>query len=161
LRLRDNTVGAEDFRVVAVNSSFAAKDLGIEKTVANPGWYLNGDDVNPVVEQGVFHDLFALRDALLANDSAAISRAGAALQQQIARLASSRGVVGVRMQTLDLAKKRIEEEVLQVQSLLSNVRDLDYAEAVSRLQALRLMLQASLQATGVILPMTLLDFVDL
>jgi len=159
IALQDTTVGAEDFRVVRDNSSFAAADLGLEQTTANPGQSIYGDDVNPVVEHGVFQSLFALRDALQANDSAAISRAGADLQSQIARVARIRGTVGVRMQMLDLAKKRVEDELTQAKGLLSDVRDLDYADAVARFQSLQTMFQASLKSTASILPLSLMDFV--
>ena len=95
---------------------------------------------------------------VLANDSAAVSRAGAAMQGEIGRVARIRGAVGVRMQSLDQSQKRIEDEVLQVQGLLSEVRDLDYATALSRFNTLQTMFQASLQTSANVLPMSLMDF---
>jgi flagellar hook-associated protein 3 FlgL len=126
--------------------------------VANPADEINGDDVAPVAERGVVRYLFALRDALLANDSASVSRAGAAIQGEIGRVARSRGSVGVRMQSLDQSKQRIEDEVLQVKGLLSEVRDLDYASALSRFNTLQTTFQASLQTAANVLPMSLMDF---
>ncbi|MBN2582946.1 MAG: hypothetical protein JXL80_07755 [Planctomycetes bacterium] len=158
IRLTDTTGGADDFQVRRANGSFAATDLGIEQTVANPTAVINGDDVAPVEEQGVFRSLFALRDALLANDDAAISEAGSALQTEISRVARIRGVVGARMQLLETTSGRIEDELLQIEGLLSEVRDLDYAEAVSRFQTLQTTFQASLQTAANVLPMSLMDF---
>jgi len=158
LQLTDMTGGAGDFQVRRVSGSFAAVDLGIEKTVANPIAVITGDDVAPVQEQGVFQSLFALRDALLSSDDAAISRAGAALQSEISRVARIRGVVGARMQLLETTGNRIKDELLQIQGLLSEVRDLDYAEAVSRFRTLQTTFQASLQTAANVLPMTLMDF---
>lgn len=160
IELVDLTAGANDLRVTRVNSSFAATDLGLEKTVANPGATLSGDDVNPVIEQGVFYHLFALRDALLSNDTAGVTQAGAVLKSEINRVARIRGTVGVRMQSLELSKKRVEDEKLQVEGLLSEVRDLDYASAVSRFQTLQTTFQASLKTTANVLPLSLLDFLS-
>ena len=161
IRLTDNTAGAGDFQVRRVNGSFAATDLGTEGVVANPGNVLNGSDVAPVQEQGIFRHLYALRSALLANDDASISQAGAALQDEISRVARIRGVAGARMQLLDTTRDRIEDELLQVEGLLSEARDLDYAAAVSRFQTLQTTYQASLQTAANILPLSLMDFLRL
>ena len=145
----------------AANGSFAAADLGLEQSVANPGNVLHGDDVNPIKEQGVFKDLYDLRDALQANDSVGISRAGAALQAEISRVAGVRGTVGVRLQTFTQTKTRVQDELVQAKTLLSNVRDLDYAGAVTQFQSLQAMYQASLQSAATILPLSLMDFLKL
>jgi len=158
IRLTDTTGGPGDFQVQRANSSFAAVDLGVDQVVPNPGAVINGDDVAPVVEQGVFRHLFALRDALLSNDSVNISRAGSALQDEIDRVARIRGSVGTRMQSLEKASTRIEDECVQIQGLLSEARDLDYAAAVSRFETLQATFQASLQTAASMLPLSLLDF---
>jgi len=160
IRLTDTTGGAGDFQVARTNSSFAAVDLGIDQIVPNPGAVINGDDMAPVVEQGVFQHLFALRDALLSNDSVGISRAGSALQDDIDRAARVRGSVGTRMQSLENSSTRIEDECVQIQGLLSEARDLDYAAAVSRFETLQATFQASLQTAAGTLPMSLLDFLS-
>jgi flagellar hook-associated protein 3 FlgL len=158
LRLTDATGGALDFQCRRMNSSYAATDLGIEKLVAAPGTVIVGDDVAPVYEQGVFHYLYVLRDALLANDSAEITRAGDALRGEVDRVASVRGIVGVRLQTLAMSKTQVEDEQLQLKGLLSEVRDLDYAAAATRFSTLETTYQASLQTAASILPLSLLDF---
>lgn len=159
--LTDNTAGGGNFQVTRANSSLAAADLGIEAVVPNPGNVINGEDVAPVAEQGIFRLLFDLREALLANDSSTISTAGAGIQSEVGRVARIRGTVGVRMQALDQAERRIENELTQVKGLLSEVRDLDYASAVSRLQTLQTTFEASLQASASILPLSLMDFLSL
>ena len=161
IRLDDLTGGAGDFQVVATNNSHAAADLGIEQTIANPGAVIAGEDVAPVVEEGIFRYVFDLREALLSNDSAAISRAGAAIQGEISRVGRVRGTVGARMQTLDRTMTRIEDEVVQVKGLLSEVRDLDYTSAVAQFETLTTVLQASLETAANVLPMTLMDFLTL
>lgn len=158
LRLTDTTGGALGFQCRRINNSYAATDLGIETSVAPPGTVISGDDVAPVYEQGVFHYLYVLRDALLANDSAEITRAGGVLRDEVDRVASVRGTVGVRLQTLAMSKTQVEDEQLRIQGLLSEVRDLDYAAAASRFNTLEATYQASLRTAASILPLSLLDF---
>lgn len=158
LWLQDMTAGGNNFRVERINSSYAAVDLGINKTMTNPEPTLVGDDVAPVEEQGVFRYLFDLREALLANDNANISRAGSALQGDVSRVARIRGSVGVRMQSLESTQTRLEDEQLQIKGLLSEVRDLDYADAVARFQTLQSTFQASLHTAATTLPLSLMDF---
>ncbi len=158
IRLRDFTAGGGGFGVTSLNNSSAAKDLGILKSVPFPGNIVTGNDVSAVRETGVFALLFSLRDALNSNDSPAITRAASGLQDEIERVARMRGIVGGRMQLLENNSKRAEDESLQIKSLLSEVRDLDYADAVARFQTLQATFQASLQAAGNILPTSLMDF---
>lgn len=160
IRLRDFTAGAGQLTVSAINNSAAAEDLGILKTAtAAPGNLITGDDVSAITETGVFAQLFALRDALMSNDSPAITRAAAGLQDEIGRVARMRGIVGGRMQLMDTSMKRTEDETVQINGLLSEVRDLDYADAVARFQTLQATFQASLSAAGNILPTSLMDFI--
>lgn len=161
LRLIDMTLGGNDFRVERTNSSAAAPDLGIEKSVTPPVNVITGDDVAPVSEQGIFRHLVALRDALLADDSGAISHAGMDIQEEISRVAQLRGIAGSRMTTLEKTKGRLEDEVLQAEGLLSEIRDLDYADAVARFQSLQSAYQASLQTTATMLPLSLMDFLNI
>ena len=58
----------------------------------------------------------------------------------------------------DVQLVSVEDERLQVSDLLSEVRDLDYASAVSRFQTLQTTFQASLQSAANILPLSLMDF---
>jgi flagellin-like hook-associated protein FlgL len=47
---------------------------------------------------------------------------------------------------------------VSTQIFLSNVQDLDFAEAVTRMQAAEIQLQASLQTAGRLLNVSLMDF---
>jgi flagellar hook-associated protein 3 FlgL len=156
--LADATVGANDFQVVALNSSTAAGDLGLAKSVANPGAVINGDDVAPVVENGTFQTLYALQRALQSNDNSAISAAGAAIENQINAVARVRGGVGAKLQSLTQATTDNQNETLQLKSMLSTIRDTDYATATAQFQTLQAAFQASLQVSATVLPTTLMDF---
>jgi flagellar hook-associated protein 3 FlgL len=116
-------------------------------------------------------DMFAmveeLADALeLGNgtpSSAAIfqSRVGASianLDKALERVTSVRAEVGSRLNAIDAAAETREDEAIDLQSLLSELRDVDYAEAISKLQQQYAGLQAAQAAYTRIAQMSLFDY---
>ncbi|NIA22373.1 MAG: flagellar hook-associated protein 3, partial [Anaerolineaceae bacterium] len=87
---------------VGENGGTSAADLGIEATTADSGGLaFDGTNRAEVQGQGVFRQLYALGEALLAGDDVSITQAGSALQDEAGRVARTRGAVGARMQLLD------------------------------------------------------------
>ena len=158
IELVDASVGASDLSVTSLNASPAASDLGLAQTVAKPGDTLTGDDVRPVRTSGLITALIDLRDALVADDSQAITRASEQLGLCGDQMVGSRAEVGIRIESAERIEYRLEDEIVEVQSLLSNVFDLDYAEAVTNYTLLQTMYEASLSASQTILQTSLLDF---
>jgi flagellar hook-associated protein 3 FlgL len=158
IALVDTTAGGGTFQVAALNNSTAAADLGIAQPAA--GDLITGSDVAPVGEQGIFQSLYALRSALQSGSSAAITAAGAALQTQTGTVSAARGSLGVQMQNMTTAGTQIQDSTTQLQGMLSDVRDLDYASAITKFQTLQTAYQASLQATASLLPETLMSFLS-
>ncbi len=156
IALVDSTAGGGTFQVAALNNSTAAANLGINQPAA--GNLITGSDVAPVGEQGIFQSLYALRDALQSGSSAAITAAGAALQTQTGNVSAARGGLGVQMQNFTTAGTQLQDSTTQLQGLLSDVRDLDYASAITKFQTLQTAYQASLQATAKLLPQTLINY---
>lgn len=156
IALSDTTAGANPFQVTALNNSTAAANLGINQSAA--GNLITGTDTAPVGEQGIFQSLYALRSALQSGSSAAITAAGASLQSQASAVSSARGSLGVQMQNLTTASTQIQDSTTQLQGMLSDVRDLDYASAITKFQTLQTAYQASLQATAKLLPETLINY---
>jgi flagellar hook-associated protein 3 FlgL len=116
-------------------------------------------------------DMFAmveeLADALeLGNgtpSSAAIfqSRVGASianLDKALERVTTVRAEVGSRLSAIDTAAATREDEAIDLQSLLSDLRDVDYAEAISRLNQQYAGLQAAQAAYTRIAQMSLFDY---
>jgi flagellin-like hook-associated protein FlgL len=54
----------------------------------------------------------------------------------------------------------MEDAAATTQIFLSQVRDLDYAEAVTRLQVAQTQLQANMQTGSILLNLSLLDFLS-
>jgi flagellar hook-associated protein 3 FlgL len=158
ITLTDNIGGGSDFKVTALNSSFAAQDLGLLKN-AGASATLVGDDVATVKSDSVFTHLMNLRDALRSNDERGITLAGEALQADVTKLATERAKVGVRANAISSQIERTQDRQVTTESLLSDVRDADYATAITRLTQLQQQLEANLTVSSSLLNLSLLDFI--
>ena len=158
VRIVDETGGSGDLSVVGLNLSAAAIDLGIDRVVSGDVTDLTGDDVNPTRTEGIISALIDLENALRADDTQGISLAGGridALQNEVTRI---HGIVGGRAQAMTAKRLQTEDAVATANILLSQVQDIDYAEAVTQLQAAIGQFQANLQSGSILLNLTLLDF---
>lgn len=158
LRLTDNTNGGVGTTSVEdLNDSHAAEDLGIKGTSTSAT--LIGEDRAKVAVDSVFTHLIALRDALAANDERGITLAGSKIESDVTRVASARADVGVRTQRVVSATTREEDQQIQDQGLMSQIRDLDFTDAALRFSLLQQQLQAGLIGAGRTTQQTLLDFI--
>jgi flagellin-like hook-associated protein FlgL len=156
IELTDATGGAGDLAVLAMNASSAAEDLGIYQTVSSST--LTGDDVNGIQPGGVFAHLAQLRDALIAGDNQAITRAAGRVKDDYDSIVSLRAGIGGTTRDLENREDRTEDQSVANQALLSNLKDADLTEAITRFQALQTALQANYTAGAQMLSMSLLDF---
>jgi flagellin-like hook-associated protein FlgL len=154
--LNDSTTGPDTLRVISINFSTAATDLGLDQAPA--GSTLTGKDTNGIEVPGVFGNLAKLQTALQANDQAGITAAAEGLKSDYDRIVRVRGETGARVQELTARQSNLEDENLATTGLLSNLKDTDFTEAISRFQTLQTSLQASLQTTARILNLSLMDF---
>ena len=123
--------------------------------------------ITPAAGVDMFAMLEDLADALTLPAStpsdAAIfqSRIGggiANMDKALERVVSVRAEVGSRLNAIDLATETREEEAIDLQSLLSDLRDTDYAAAVSQLNIQYAGLQAAQQAYTKIAQLSLFDY---
>jgi flagellin-like hook-associated protein FlgL len=153
----DNTIGPPGtFAVTALNNSTAASDLGILGTTT--GATFTGEDRAKVAVDSVFSHLISLREALRGDDERGIELATQRLEDDLARVVEARAVVGVRGQRVADAQTHEEDQMIQDQSLRSQVQDLDIAEASIRFSQLQQQLQASLATAARTTSLSLLDF---
>jgi flagellin-like hook-associated protein FlgL len=155
IELVDLTTGTET-KVEDLNNSFSATDLGIAGTSSSAS--LVGTDRATVAVDSVFSHLMALREALLANDSAGIEFATSRLETDISRAAEARADVGVRSRRVAEATSREEELGIQDQALRSSIQDLDFTAAASRFAGLQQQLEAGLAGASRAVNLSLLDF---
>ncbi|HKQ47457.1 MAG TPA: flagellin [Phycisphaerae bacterium] len=142
--------------VTALNLSPVAQELGILGT--GTATELEGTNVAPFYQSGVFSALYRLRDGLLGDNSSEITEAGAqisATREQVSRVI---GQVGARSQAMQARLAQTEDATSATTILLSQVRDVDFTEAVTKFQQAQTALQASLLSGSRLQNLSLLDF---
>jgi flagellar hook-associated protein 3 len=160
IRLVDTTGGAGVLRVERADASAAIDGLGLNKTTN--GTELIGDDVNGIKPDSVFSALIDLHAALVGGGEEAeqkISLAAERLEFFIEHVSRTQGVVGARSKAMGIRLDLTEGAVLSTRSLLSEVKDLDYTEAVTRFQQAQTTLQANLMTGSRLLQLSLLDYI--
>lgn len=156
---------------VASGTGFKANDtlqfLGVRVTVT--GSPASGDrfTVRPAQDTDMFTVLDNLISTLTAgtglpSDLAVfqqqIGTSIADLDQSLNRVSSVRAEVGTRLSAIDNATSSRESESIDLQQLLSDLRDVDYAEAIGRLNQQYAGLQAAQQAYTKISQLSLFDY---
>ena len=118
---------------------------------------VNGDSyqINRSVRQDVFQSVQSIADALLAGgDTAAqssklvndLGQSISTMDQALEHLQSRRTLVGNRLQALDTRASENADGLLRLERQTSELNDLDFAEAVSRLNLQTTALQAAQQS---------------
>jgi len=156
LVVRDNTVGGGTLTAAAVNHSPALADLGLNGVAT--GGRLVGDDAHPVRVEGVFTALLELRDGLLRDDTRSINFAGTRLERMLTHVERVRGEMAALARAMDERSTRVEVEESATLVLQSDVRDVDFTEAVVRFQQVQTALQANLNTASTVMNLSLLDF---
>ena len=87
-----------------------------------------------------------------------IGAAIANLDQALDRMVGVRAEVGARLSAIDSAAATREDEAVDLQALLSDLRDVDYAEAISKLNQQYAGLQAAQAAYTRIAQLSLFDY---
>ncbi|MEW5993418.1 MAG: flagellar hook-associated protein FlgL [Candidatus Zixiibacteriota bacterium] len=130
----------------------------------------NGDTftISPSANQDVFTTLQNLIDALEAGGgdeqaradlSNAVNRVLTDLDQAQINTLRVRADVGARLAAIDSQRAANEEAVFQVTQTLSTIQDLDYAEAISRLNVQLTALQAAQQTYTKVQGLSLFDYI--
>ena len=158
IRITDETGGAGDLSVTPLNSSFAATDLGLVGTVTGEDTELSGDDVNPTRTEGILGALVDLEDALRRDDTNAIALAAERLDLLTPEVARIHGVIGARSQSMRAKLEQMQVAAQTTEVFLSEVRDLDYAEAVTQMESALTQLQASMQTSSILSNLSLLNY---
>ena len=160
LQLTDTTAGAGTFAVRPINGSPAARSLGIEAETADA--VIDGGQLTPagVRVDGLFNALIALEKSLGEDDRSTLSRLGGLFDRAENLLLDARADAGGRINRLEMASSRIENQKISLNAAIGDERDVDLAEATMEYQKQQLRLQAALQTTGMIGSVSLLDFLQ-
>ncbi len=159
LQLEDQTTPAPDgrFRIEQLGQSLAALDLGIAMDVGDES-VMVGQDKATVRVESVFTHLMHLRDSLRADDESGIVIAADRLEGDIDKITQARAQVGIRGQQIANQQERSAELKIAEHILLSDLRDADLTESISRFMQLQQQLEASLRSGSLGMQMSLLDF---
>lgn len=170
IELLDNSTGTAPMTVTRTKGS-AAWDLGLiakgensatgTSTVTATGTadQLVSRDAGALETKGVFNSLIRLYDALGTNNLQQIERASAMLNDDFERANFARSEIGARNQVMDVLANRLDTENVELQTSLSDERDVDFVEVISNLTARQTSVEASLRLIGQTMQLTLLNFV--
>ncbi len=153
----DNTAGINGFTIERVGESLVADQLGMLKEDGTALTFTSSDEAMVRVEN-VFTHLTDLRDALLNDDTLGITIAAGKLDVDTQQVTQARATVGVRAQRVERQIERSEDLKLMEETMLSDLRDADLTEVITRYSQLQVELQASLQIGAQNLQYSLLDF---
>ncbi|WP_018938516.1 MULTISPECIES: flagellar hook-associated protein FlgL [unclassified Thioalkalivibrio] len=128
-----------------------------------------GDEVvsRPAQNKSVFETLDAIIAALEEGGASGTSRANLAtatntaladLDTVLGNFSDIRAEVGSRLKTFDQQKDLNEDRLVDLNSAVSEIRDLDYAEAISRFNQQQVALQAAQQTYTQVNRLSLFDF---
>ena len=156
--LTDASGGGGTMAVTAKNDSTAAKDLGIDQPAS--GGVITGKDVNPVEASGIYANIQKLVTAMNGNDQQGMTAAAEALQGDYQRVVNIHGGVGAQSQAIQSRQSALADSNVSTKALLSKLQDTDFATAAIQYSTLQTALQASMQTTGKILDLSLLNFLS-
>jgi flagellar hook-associated protein 3 FlgL len=84
--------------------------------------------------------------------------ATASIDRATDRVLDARAEIGARYGRLEMHDLRLDDESCNLERLLSETLDVDYAEAIMNLQSAQIVLEAALRASAQILPLSLANF---
>ncbi len=125
---------------------------------ANIAINITGDKAFSVNGVTFFKTLDDLRTALENNDLAGIQAALTPLDDAINQVSNIRADVGARLSYLENQKSRIEDNNLNLKTVLSNTEDTDMAETISEVSKTEAALEALRQSGAKIISQSLMDF---
>jgi flagellar hook-associated protein 3 FlgL len=103
--------------------------------------------------------LVAVKTALYRNDGVSVSMALDDIETALEQVASVIARAGVRRNGLDLARSRLESEIVNVKSVISQFEDADMAEVMVRFETQQMAYEAALSAGANIMTTSLINFI--
>lgn len=144
---------------LTVAENALSRALGLEGTNNDgPAGVLTGRDVHPRQAPGALSLLIQLERAIRDNDLPQLERLAAGLDDEAARFAVVRGDLGMRQRQLDDMSNILADRQIAIQSQLSQLIDVDYAETITLFTAQQQALQAYLQMASQVQQLTLLNY---
>jgi flagellar hook-associated protein 3 FlgL len=118
-----------------------------------------GSDVFTNQQGNVYMTLLNLEKALRDNDSAGIRTALTDINTSATVISNNLAKVGAIVNKLDHTKTVLNRSTVDTKSSVSDIEDLDYAEAITALQNQQIIYQATLKSASMITGMSLVDYI--
>jgi flagellar hook-associated protein 3 FlgL len=117
-------------------------------------------DGNTLFQQDgdVFGSLVELRNALASNDAATVSSLVQDIDDVHTHLNNLHGALGGTEQRFELARNQLESAKVNLDALVSQAEDVDFADTIAQMQLAQVALEAGLQAGAKVLRPSLLDY---
>jgi flagellar hook-associated protein 3 FlgL len=157
-QIADETGGTGTLNVFPLNDTVDAAALGLNRSADPSADALVINDLSTADGDDVLATLFDLEQALRDDDTSAITAAGERLTGVTEDVTRLRGVIGARAQGMQERQVQMENASSATQIYLSQVQDLDYAEAATHFEQAQTALQASLMTSSKVMGVSLLDY---
>ncbi|HVN72049.1 MAG TPA: flagellar hook-associated protein FlgL [Desulfomonilia bacterium] len=118
-----------------------------------------GSDIFSNSQGNAYATLLKLEKALRSNDVAGITASIGDIDNSSTVVANNLAKVGAVVNELDHTKTVIDRSTVDTTSSMSNIEDLDYAEAITSLQNQQTIYQATLKSASMITSLSLVDFI--
>ena len=106
-----------------------------------------------------FDVLIDLRDALVANEVSGVRASLTQLADMRERVSSVRGVIGARVNRMELTRNVLDRMSVEMTSILSEDEDVDLTATIVNLQQEQDVFQAALSSGASVIPQSLMDFI--
>lgn len=112
-----------------------------------------------VAVEEMLNELIALRDAMRADDAAAINNVHANLETVEDNMVNAMSEIGAVQMRLEIASGQIETRALEIEEMISVDADADITEAIVQLNQTQLAYEAALQTGARMLNQSLLNYI--
>ncbi|MBM3279163.1 MAG: flagellar hook-associated protein FlgL [Candidatus Handelsmanbacteria bacterium] len=110
-------------------------------------------------EDSAFRVLIELREALRADDTRQVQSSLGALSRVREQISASRGLVGARVNRMEITRNLIDRVSAEMTAVLSADEDTDLADTILNLRQEQDVFQAALSSGGSVVPQSLMDFI--
>lgn len=144
-------VAVGDHRDLNLNRSGTDVFSNLERPAPTPG--------DPPTAVGFFDSLQQVSNAIRASDHSSMQRGVGELDKMIQGISYAISEVGTSQGVAEQQRDMVEQTKLQMKTVLSSVEDLDYAEAVTRMQKQSLALEAAQRSFAQISQLNLFQYI--
>ncbi len=108
----------------------------------------------------IFDTVIQVKNALVNDDPQTLTRLVADIDIQLAKINDARAVTGGRILQFNSVQRRLEDQLADIQILITQTEDADISEVITNLFAAENTFQAALSVAGRVLPRSLLEFLQ-